>query len=76
LGRGALRAPGTWNLDFSAAKDFRITERLKMQLRGDAFNSLNHTNLSGLTTNITSSAFGRLTTATARTVQIGAKFIF
>jgi Carboxypeptidase regulatory-like domain len=76
LGRGALRAPGTWNLDFSAAKDFRITERLKMQLRGDAFNALNHTNLSGLTTNITSSAFGRLTTATARSVQIGAKFIF
>jgi hypothetical protein len=76
LGRGALRAPGTWNLDFSAAKDFRITERLKMQLRGDAFNSLNHTNLSGLTTNITSSAFGRLTTATARSVQIGAKLIF
>jgi hypothetical protein len=76
LGRYAIRAPGMWNLDLSAAKNFNITERMKLQLRGDAFNSLNHTNLSGITTNITSSAFGQLTTATSRSIQIGAKFIF
>jgi hypothetical protein len=76
LGRNILRAPGMWNQDLSIAKDFAITERVRLQLRGDAFNSLNHTNLSGLTTNITSSAFGRLTSATPRSIQIGAKLIF
>jgi hypothetical protein len=65
-----------WNVDLSAAKDISITERTKFQLRGDAFNALNHTNLSGLVTNITSSAFGHLTTATARSVQIGVKLMF
>ena len=76
LGRDVLRAPGMWNQDLSIAKDFSITERVRLQLRGDAFNALNHTNLSGLTTNITSSAFGRLTSATPRSIQIGAKIIF
>jgi hypothetical protein len=76
LGRDAIRAPGMWNVDLSIAKNFRFTERLNLQLRGDAFNSLNHTNLGGLVTNITSSAFGHLTSATPRTIQIGAKIIF
>jgi len=76
LGRYALRALGTWNLDFSLAKNFAVTERLRVQLRGDAFNSLNHTNLGGLVTDISKSNFGRLTSATARTVQVGAKVIF
>ncbi len=76
LGRYAISSPGMWNLDLSAAKNFNVNERMKLQLRGDAFNSLNHTNLSGVNTNITSSAFGSLTTATSRSIQIGAKFIF
>ncbi len=76
LGREALRAPGMWNLDLSAAKNIAITERVQFELRGDAFNALNHTNLGGVVTNITSSAFGQLTTATARSIQIGAKLIF
>jgi hypothetical protein len=76
LGRYALRAPGVWNLDFSAAKNFAINERYRLQLRGDAFNSLNHTNLGGLVTDTSKSTFGRLTSATSRTVQIGAKLLF
>jgi hypothetical protein len=76
LGRNILRAPGMWNQDLSIAKDFSVVERVRLQLRGDAFNALNHTNLTGLTTNITSSAFGRLTSATPRSIQIGAKIIF
>ena len=76
LGRNVLRAPGMWNLDLSVAKDLAITERIKLQLRGDAFNSLNHTNLGGLVTNITSSSFGYFTSATARSLQVGAKILF
>ena len=76
LGRYAVRAPGQWTLDFSLAKNFAITERTRFQLRGDAFNSFNHTNLGGLVTDISKSNFGFLTSATPRTVQLGAKFLF
>jgi hypothetical protein len=42
----------------------------------DAFNALNHTILSGLDTSTTDGNFGQLTSATARTVQIGGKVTF
>ncbi len=76
LGRYAVRAPGQWNLDFSLAKNFQVTERVRFQLRGDAFNSMNHTNLTGLVTDISKSNFGFLTSANPRTVQLGAKIVF
>jgi outer membrane receptor protein involved in Fe transport len=76
LGRDAVRQPGAWNLDFSLAKTLWFTERFRLQLRADAFNALNHTNLSGLVTNISSGSFGQLTAATARTMQLGARFTF
>jgi hypothetical protein len=76
LGRYALPTPGMWNLDLSIAKTLAVTEKVKLQLRGDAFNSLNHTNLGGLVTDISKSNFGRLTSATSRSMQIGAKVIF
>lgn len=41
-GRGILRAPGTFNFDLSAVKNFAVKERIKAQPRLDAFNALNH----------------------------------
>jgi hypothetical protein len=76
LGRYALRAPGLWNLDLSFAKSLAFTERVSLQLRGDFFNSLNHTNLGGLTTNIASGSFGQLTSSLPRNVQLGARLVF
>jgi hypothetical protein len=76
LGRNAVRAPGAWNVDASLAKSFEITEKKRVQLRGDFLNGFNHTNLGGLVTDLNKSNFGRLTSATPRSVQIGAKFIF
>ena len=76
LSRNAIRSPGLENLDASLAKNFQITERFRMQLRADTFNTINHTNLSGLVTAINTSTFGRLTQATARTMQLGARLTF
>jgi outer membrane receptor protein involved in Fe transport len=76
LGRYALRAPGLVNLDASLAKTVTFSERLRLQVRADTFNTTNHTNLAGLVTAINTSSFGRLTTATARTMQLGARLIF
>jgi hypothetical protein len=42
----------------------------------DAFNALNHTNLTGIVATINSSTFGQLTAATQRTLQIGGRFTF
>ncbi|MBZ5521932.1 MAG: TonB-dependent receptor [Acidobacteriia bacterium] len=45
LGRNAFTGPNYRNFDFSVVKNTQITERLKMQLRIDAFNLFNHPNL-------------------------------
>ncbi|MDQ1469703.1 MAG: hypothetical protein QOJ99_1183, partial [Bryobacterales bacterium] len=74
VGNGAIRGPGQWNLDVSLSKNFSIRERVQFQLRSDMFNSLNHTNLSGLVTEITNARFGQLTsTGGARTIQMNGR---
>ncbi|SEB39035.1 Carboxypeptidase regulatory-like domain-containing protein [Terriglobus roseus] len=45
LHRNDIKGPGFANVNFSMSKDFAIFERLKLQLRGEAFNLFNHANL-------------------------------
>lgn len=40
-GRNIMDSPGQRNLDFSLFKNFSLTERVKMQVRGEAFNAFN-----------------------------------
>ena len=42
MGRNILNGPGVWNLDFSAIKNFPITERQSLQFRFETFNTPNH----------------------------------
>ncbi|MFL6446121.1 MAG: hypothetical protein ACJ746_00210 [Bryobacteraceae bacterium] len=42
-----LRNPGRFNLDLSLRREFRIFERLNLQIAADATNLLNNTQLSG-----------------------------
>ncbi|MBI1789702.1 MAG: TonB-dependent receptor [Acidobacteria bacterium] len=62
-GVGTLVGPGTVNLNFGFGKDFRVTERSWVKFEGSFTNLANHPNLSDPSTTITSSAFGRITTA-------------
>lgn len=44
VGRNSLRGPGFFQWDFSGMKNFPLTEKAKLQFRGDLFNILNHPN--------------------------------
>ncbi len=79
VGRGFVRAPGMWNLDFSFAKSTPVPlhETARLQLRADMFNALNHTNLSGLRTSRNDRFFGQLlSTRGARVIQVGVTLTF
>lgn len=75
LGRGVIRGPGFWNTDLSLGKNFKIAEKVQLQIRLDAFNALNHTSLTSFaSTDITNSSFGRFTnTRGARVAQLNAR---
>jgi hypothetical protein len=45
VGRNTFREPGVWNMDLGLYKTIAITERFKLQLRGEAYNLFNHSNL-------------------------------
>ena len=74
-----VRGPGYTNLDFSVFKRFRPTEKTQLELRGEAFNLLNHPNFSNSfrTLDFRDTAnFARITATrgTARQIQLGIKF--
>lgn len=56
-----LRTDPTNNFNFSALKDFLISDRYILSFRVDAFNALNHAQLAGPSVSPTSSSFGYIT---------------
>ena len=75
----SLRGPGFWQIDFVAAKDFRLPmgDQTRIQFRVEAFNVLNHTNLRAPNSNRSSPAYGTITsTYDARQIQLGVKVSF
>lgn len=75
--RGVVLGPPTKRVDFALAKNFHFGESYKIQLRGEAFNVLNHTNFRALSTNVTSASFGQVTSVRdPRTLQLGIRFEF
>ncbi|MBC8029864.1 MAG: carboxypeptidase regulatory-like domain-containing protein [Pyrinomonadaceae bacterium] len=76
-GRGIINGPPTTRFDFTLTKAIRFGETTRLQLRGEAFNILNHTNFRAISTNVTAANFGQvLSVRDPRTLQFGAKFIF
>jgi hypothetical protein len=43
--RDAFRQPGVYNVDLGVYKTIKLTERYSLQLRGEAYNLFNHSNL-------------------------------
>ncbi len=42
--RNAFRQPGLWNADVGVYKNFKITEKVALQFRGEFYNAFNHSN--------------------------------
>jgi hypothetical protein len=78
LGRNTSREPGYWNANLSLFRMFRITEKVGVEFRLEAYNAFNHVNFrEPASTDIDNANYG-LTTAAAppRQVQIGARLSF
>jgi len=67
---GSVVGPGTVNLSAGLSKNFAITERVSLRAEGTFTNVLNHTNLGDPNMNISSPAFGQITSAS--TADFGA----
>jgi Carboxypeptidase regulatory-like domain/TonB dependent receptor/TonB-dependent Receptor Plug Domain len=86
LGRNTLSGPDFSDFDSSLFKNIGLhSDKYSVQLRGEFFNVLNHTNFSTQTTRLFDSGGNVLTSAgvlpaptltTSRQIQFGAKFIF
>jgi len=76
--RGVVSAPGFERLDLGLFRNFRIPGGVNLQLRAEAFNAFNHTNLgSPGTASTTSSTFAVITGARDnRIMQLAGKITF
>lgn len=73
----SVRGPGIETWDFSLFKRFQFGEHISYQLRGDAFNILNHTNFSSVSSNLGAGNFGQVTAAhDPRILQVSMKIEF
>jgi hypothetical protein len=91
LGRDTLRGPGLIQFDASLSRIFDLHEAIRLEVRAEAFNVINHTNFvapatgtgipgistSGIQLNLNSSSFGQITTAgDPRILQFALKLYF
>jgi hypothetical protein len=79
VSRNSLRSYAYYNTDLGLHKQFPlITERVKLDLRAEAFNVLNHTNWQTPDSNISDgTSFGTITTVfPSRQLQFAAKVLF
>lgn len=79
--------PGSWTLDVTLLRDFKIRESISLEVRGEAFNITNTyhpgqpsgvgTGMSGISTAVNAGNFGQITSALdPRIMQVALKFIF
>jgi len=73
-----LRSPGLRNLDISLFKQFAVTEQVKAELRGEAFNAFNTPAFSAPDTGVSDATFGQITSQSnaSRQIQVALKILF
>jgi hypothetical protein len=63
VGRNVLHGPRLFEVDFSVFRRFRVTERMSLEFRAEAFNLSNTPHFDRPDTNFSDAAFGQVTTA-------------
>ena len=77
MGPGTIEGPGFFGIDTSVTRKFQIKERHTMEIRGEAFNVLNHVNPLDPVGTLTSSTFGQIQAASdPRILQLALKYVF
>lgn len=86
IGRNFMTGPGFSDIDVSLQKETKITETLRLQLRADAFDVVNHASFGnpGTSAAVTSASFGVISATrfpvgdlgSSRQLQLVGKFIF
>jgi hypothetical protein len=76
--KNLLYNPSFWSWDMGLRKNFKVTERQRLQFRWEVFNVLNHPNWGGANSNPTSGQFGLVTSKTGdrRIMQLALKYFF
>lgn len=76
-GRNTLVGPGFTSLNIGLHKNFSLRENVRLQFRAEAFNALNNVNLNLPSSNVSSSTFGRITSAgDPRILQFAVRLMF
>jgi len=77
-GRNIFTGPGFFQTDFALHKAIPITERMKVDLRGEAFNVFNNVNFNPPNATSTAASFGVISSVRVppRILQVAAKFSF
>jgi hypothetical protein len=78
LGRNTVYGPGLQTVDLALHRDFKVSERVKLQFRAELFNALNHTNLGTPNRFVNTPQFGTITEAATpgRETQLNARISF
>lgn len=76
--RNSVYGPGMQTMDLGLVRNFDLVEKARMELRGEFFNALNHTNLGTPNRFVNTSSFGSITeiTTPGREIQLSARVSF
>ena len=76
-GKWIVRGPGAFDVSAFALKDVRMLEHLRLQIRLEAFNAINHMYYTDVDATLGSRTFGQVSgVAAQRYVQLGAKLFW
>jgi hypothetical protein len=78
VGRNSVYGPGLTSMDLGIVREFSLAEKARLEMRGEFFNTFNHTNLGTPNRFVNTANFGSITEVATpgREVQISARLSF
>ena len=78
VGRNSVYGPGLETLDLGIVREFSLAEKARLEMRGEFFNALNHTNLDTPNRFVNTANFGSITDASTpgREIQVSGRISF